>query len=217
MYISHKHKFAFLRVPKTASSSLSEFFIRNIDDPDAIYTEVDDIKLPARNLPHGIKEKYKQDYAYFHLTLDQIYDEGLITADQIRSYKIIAIMREPIDRHLSFYHFYRKWESKGKPSKKELEQMAGGGYFTKHKNSMIPQSDFLTFRGELVGEYIPYDNFEPRVNEILTDMGIEVKHPMPKHKSGFRKSPSFDLIDEAMQRAIKNRFSRDFEIYRSLK
>ena len=45
MFISPKYKFIFLRVPKTASTSLSEFFIRNVDDPDAIYTEVEDSKI----------------------------------------------------------------------------------------------------------------------------------------------------------------------------
>ena len=47
MYVSHKYKLIFLRTPKTASSSLSEFFIKNIPDPDAIYTLVEDSNIPA--------------------------------------------------------------------------------------------------------------------------------------------------------------------------
>lgn len=216
MYISHKHKFVFLRVPKTASSSLSEFFIRNLNDPDAIHTPVDDTNIKEKNLPKGLMQKYKDDFGYFHLTLQQIYEEGILTEEQIREYRIVAIMREPIDRHLSFYHFYRKWEGRGQPSSNELERMSKDGYFHKHKNSKILQSDFLKLQGEVVGEYLPYDDFEAKVMNIMSDLGVDVKHQLPKHKSGFRKTSDNGLMSDKVLSAIKQHFKEDFDLYEAI-
>ena len=73
MYLSHKYKFLFLRTPKTASSSLSDFFIRNVDDPDAIYTEVEDSGLVG-TLSEDIVSRYRP-YAFYHFTVQQLINE----------------------------------------------------------------------------------------------------------------------------------------------
>ena len=78
MYLSHKHKFLFLRTPKTASSSLSDFFIRNIQDDEAIYTEVEDSNLPG-TLDEAIVSKYRP-YAFYHFTLNQLIGSPLVAA-----------------------------------------------------------------------------------------------------------------------------------------
>ena len=97
MYLSHKYKFLFLRTPKTASSSLSDFFIRNVDDPNAIYTEVEDSKLPG-TLNEAIVGKYRP-YAFYHFTLNQLIDENIITEQQAREYDVFALLRNPVDPH----------------------------------------------------------------------------------------------------------------------
>ena len=97
MYVSHKYKLIFLRTPKTASSSLSEFFIKNIPDPDAIYTPVEDSNIPA-TLSNEIINKYKINFAYYHFTLQDLVDNRIITPMAAIQYKSIAVVRNPIDR-----------------------------------------------------------------------------------------------------------------------
>ena len=218
MYISHKHKLIFLRVPKTASSSLSEFLIRNLNDPDAIHTPVDDTNIRHANLPKGLLHKYKNDFSYFHLTLQQIYDEGIVTKEQVNTYKKIAVLREPIDRHLSFYHFYRRWDGnrKADPSLEEFKSFIPNGYFQRHENSKIKQSDFLRFNGQIVGDYWLYKNFEEKLYTLMDELSVKITHELPKHKSGFRKPVEVELVDDEMRDLIKAYYREDFEIYERL-
>ena len=219
MYISHKYKFIFLRTPKTASSSLSEFLIRNVDDPDAIYTEVDDTDIPG-TLDENIVNKYRKDFKHFHFTLEDLVNEKVITPDHIRKYYCFAVLRDPIERQKSFYYFYKKWrpEHKNRPvSLQEYKSMAPHGFFKGEPNSKILQSSFLNFNGKQYGEYWLYENLDKHIETFIKEKGIWVRHNLPQHKSSFRNGHDDLRFDHESISRLRNVFQEDLNLYSTIK
>jgi len=217
MYLSHKYKFLFLRTPKTASSSLSDFFIRNVDDPDAIYTEVEDSNLPG-TLDESIVSRYRP-YAFYHFTLNQLMAEGVITEEQAREYDVFALLRDPVDRAKSFYYFYKKFRTPGRDaSLEEYKSWTNNGVFDNDANSAIRQSDLLKIGEERVGRFWLYENLEEELFQFCYNNKIVIEHPLPKHKTDTRKDKSseisFDI--EALQ-GLNAHFKEDMELYNGLK
>lgn len=216
MYLSHKYKFLFLRTPKTASSSLSDFFINNVDDPDAIYTEVEDSNLPG-TLSEDIVSKYRP-YRFYHFTVQQLIDEGVLTEEQARDYYCFALLRNPIDRQKSFYYFYKKWKSpKTEPSLEEYKSWTANGVFNNDANSAIVQTDLLKIRGEYIGEYWLFEDLYPKLNEFMTQtLGLKCP-PLPKHKTDTRKNKNNEInFDIESLSDIQNHFFNDFAMYQEL-
>ena len=216
MYLSHKYKFLFLRTPKTASSSLSDFFINNVDDPDAIYTEVEDSSIPG-TLPESIVSRYRP-YAFYHFTIEQLISEKVLTEEQAREYYCFALLREPLDRQKSLYYFYKKWKSPKTPaSLDEYKSWAPYGLF-EDPNSRIIQTDLLKIRGELVGEYWLYEDLDVRLNHFMTEtLGLECP-PLPQHKTDTRKDKTNEIeFDADALIPVHNYFYNDFIMYKELK
>ena len=217
MYISHKYKLIFLRTPKTASSSLSEFFIKNIPDPDAIYTPVEDSNIEA-TLSQDIINKYKVHFKYYHFTLQDLVENRIITPMAAIQYKSIAVVRDPVYRQKSFYYFYKRWKNQHlAPSIEEYNSWTTKGSFVGEPNSGILQSDILKYNNEICGDYWLYENINNELNKLMHDLHIEVTHMLPRHKTNFRKNRgneiSFD--DKAMDNILKY-FGPDVTLYNEL-
>lgn len=217
MYVSHKYKLIFLRTPKTASSSLSEFFIKNIPDPDAVYTPVEDSNIPP-TLSNQVISKYKINFAYYHFTLQDLVHNNIITPAQAIEYKSVAVIRDPVDRQKSFYYFYRKWKNRGtSPSLEQYKAWTKGGTFMGEPNSAIRQTDILKFDGEIRGEYWLYQDIGRELSNLMQEMNLQVVHPLPNHKNDFRtnRDNEISLDGDAMENLLKA-FGPDVELYNKL-
>lgn len=217
MYVSHKYKLIFLRTPKTASSSLSEFFIKNIPDPDAIYTPVEDSNIPA-TLSNEIINKYKINFAYYHFTLQDLVDNRIITKQQALEYRTIAVLRDPVDRQKSFYYFYRKWKGRGTDaSLVQYKSWTTKGSFIGEPNSSIRQTDILKYNGEIHGEYWLYQNFHNDLSQLMRELNLSVTHMLPRHKNDFRKNRDNEIVfDEQAMNTLRTAFGADIDLYNKL-
>lgn len=218
MYVSHKYKLIFLRSPKTASSSLSEWFIKNIPDSQAIYTPVEDSKIPG-TLDASLINKYKLNFKYYHFTIQDLVRENVITEHQAKTYRVISVLREPIDRQKSLFYFYSKWKAGNRPLDLKLyKALAPNGQFLGEPNSAIKQTNLLKLGDELIGEFWLYENIEQHLSELVNSLNIEVKAPLPRHKATFRKNRNNEIeFDSISLEMLKTVFKVDFEVYNELK
>ena len=218
MYLSHKYKFLFLRTPKTASSSLSDFFINNIDDPDAIYTEVEDANIPG-TLSEDIVGKYRP-YAFYHFTISQLIAEGVLTLEQAKEYKVFSVLRDPVDRAKSFYYFYKKFRDVGTPP--SIEQYRswcypGTAIFNNDNNSGIQQVALSVHNEELLGDFWLYEDLNKEVALFMDSLGLP-NAELPQHKTGLRKDASKEIVFGHQDLDnIKHTFGADVKFYEGLK
>lgn len=217
MYVSHKYKLIFLRTPKTASSSLSEFFIKNIPDPDAIYTPVEDSNIKG-TLSKEIVNKYKLNFAYYHFTLQDLVGNGILTKAQALGYKSIAVIRNPIDRQKSFYYFYRRWKNVGsQPSLAQYKAWTPQGFFRGEPNSSILQSSILQYNGEIQGDYWLYPNIGNELSKLMRDLNLQTTHPLPNHKNDFRTNRDDEIVfDKEAIDVLSKHFGADIDLYNEL-
>jgi hypothetical protein len=217
MYVSHKYKLIFLRTPKTASSSLSEFFIKNIPDTDAIYTPVEDSGIGG-TLSKQITDKYRINFAYYHFTLQDLVDNNIITLQQALEYRSIAVIRNPVDRQKSFYYFYKRWKQAGsEPSLAQYKAWTPKGFFSGEPNSGILQSNILKCSGEIQGEYWLYPNIGNELSQLMRELNLQVTHALPNHKNDFRKNRENEIVfDEEAMETLSKRFGADIELYNDL-
>jgi len=219
MYISHKYRFIFLRTPKTASSSLMDFFVNNIDDPSAVYGPIEDTKDNG-NLPEEVYKKYQQNYKIYHLTLQELLDSGVINTEQLNSYYNFAILRDPVDRQKSFYYFFRKWRGrKGPGTLQEYNAFVNQeGWFDGEPNSAIKQTDFLTLHGIMKGDYWLYENLDNQLTEFMNKLNIDITHPLKTFKGDFRSNRDAEFkFDKPTVETMATYFRDDFNLYSQLK
>jgi hypothetical protein len=217
MYVSHKYKLIFLRTPKTASSSLSEFFIKNIPDPDAIYTPVEDSGIGG-TLSEKVMDKYKLYFAYYHFTLQDLVDNNIITLQQALEYRSIAVIRNPVDRQKSFYYFYKRWKQAGSESSlAQYKAWTPQGFFRGEPNSSILQSSILQYNGEIRGDYWLYPNIGNELSNLMRELNLQTTHPLPNHKNDFRTNRDDEIVfDKDAVDVLSRHFGADIELYMSL-
>lgn len=101
MIISHGRKFIFVHIPKTGGTSLSLALEARAMKDDILIGDTP----KAKNRRKRIKDAQVSGRLWKHARLTDIY--GLVTQQQIESYFVFTIVRNPWDRMVSYYHWLK--------------------------------------------------------------------------------------------------------------
>lgn len=215
MVVSHSNNFIFLRVPKNASSSLAEYFVRNFCDFNDQYTAVNDCAINNYNVPAALIAKYRHQSRFIHLTLQELIDNDIVTEEKARNMKKIIVMRDPLHRQLSLYFFLCKMK-RSKPNVLHFREVFKGGKHESDTNNAILQLDYVKICGQLRGdiEIWPYHDLDYQIENFSKDH--DIKHRIKNHKSNVRPNQQIqDLVseyyDDATIRAVREYYREDVE------
>jgi hypothetical protein len=203
MFISHTHNFAFFRTIKTASTSTQSFLIHNFRTPEDSHSALQDEDIPAHNNQYDLQE---------HTNLKQALAWGAVEPD----YQVYATVRCPFDLLISsFFFFDRSVAKKRSPNIKYFRNIFIKKTHQVGKN-LTHQHLWLDVGGVQHGTWWAYDNINLELQKLSEKHNVEIKHPMPNHKSITRdgNKNTVDLFyDEYTKDIVREHYARDFEIY----
>lgn len=203
MIISHKYKFIFIRIPKTASTSI-ERFCKTIDK-DCIIS--DESKPP-----------------YGHYTASQV--KNMVTEQQWNEYFKFTFVREPNSWVISQYRhnlqYYYKWENlqiildKNKKLRLPEDNILTEKDIIKlyilldcwfgYPNQYIYINDSINFIGK-------FENLQEDLNKILKILNINTEYKVEHlNKNNSQKL----ILNDDSKEIIKILFKKDFELYNNL-
>lgn len=214
MVISDKNQFIFIRIPKNASTSLATFFVQNYCGPQDKWSAIGDSGIPNSNIPDSVISKYRDQYRFIHLTLNEIIQEGLITSEQAKEKRIIGVIRNPLERQLSLY-FFKNRHNKNRCNPIEFRKIMQKGFYEEDGSNHILQTDYLKTDNENVGTYWKYPNLNDHIAEFIEEYGIP-NHPIQSYKSQFKPKDEnliSEYYDPATRKAVEKYFAKDFEEY----
>jgi hypothetical protein len=190
MIIIPSKKFIFLRVPKTASTSLSHFF------SDHLHRFSD-----ARATSIFLKDIYKGN-----LNIDVHSTLGNINIPNVEEYKVFGVVREPVDRLLSFFYH----ASHGTlHSEKGLELLVAG----KLPYDPLKQAHWLTFNHKPISNIYSFTNLSQLINDAMEYLGISQYDSLSyNHRYSEFRNREIKISDELVEK-LKIKYSEDFNLY----
>lgn len=198
MIISHKHKFIFIAVPKTGTTSIEAKL-----NP---FNEV--LELSSKAMDRG-------SLNIKHITLENLKAH---TNKNLDSYFSFSFCRNPWDRHLSIYKFYKKsikkWEKNIPPQWFEHYQrytnLVGGfqsfNDFVKSRPRWVElQTHWLSKNIDFIGRM---ENIQSDFNIICDKIGIDrlkLDHLNKSNEKDYREvynEESIDIVAKAYKKDI---------------
>ncbi len=196
MIVSNSRKLIYLRVPRTGSTSLSNFLVEQLAfDPDRdVHTPV-----PYRQIP-GLNATAEMDV---HATLDDILGYGILE-QPLEDYAVYGVIRDPVDRFISaawhICHLQRVQPSDNNDAVRWAARVA-------HPDSPVlrPQVDWLLHAGRPINRLFPYERLDHVAAGILDSAGALVTF---HHRSESRRDRNVDL-DEVLRQQILHLYPAD--------
>jgi len=198
MIISHKHKFIFIRVPKTASTSI-QLALGKICGPGDIVSAFREPNIAPDHHP-------RNDEGYVpHTAARKI--KRKITPEIWNRYFKFAFERNPFDKMVSQYHMKI---SKGydKSFKEFCLECAGG------VRSFRKGIELYSKGGKIVVDFIgKYENLNEDFNFVceklnLPKLELTRERARPRKEKDYRK-----YYDDETRKIVEERFSREIKLF----
>jgi len=212
--VNFSHKFIYVHIPKTAGTSLKEYFRAFEQEGDIhIQRQADADRAVASS--HILLGKHSR----------AVQIRQAIGDDRFNSYFKFSLVRNPFDRTVSTFlflkHSFRNWSNSAVMDKFEsLEPFVRSALFRRAGPSGIfePQARWLLdSNGELTTDYVGrLESLESDVESILKALGLPMTSaavPQQNRSHGVRTQLMSELSLGTVVDAIRLRYARDFELF----
>ncbi|VXD25591.1 methyltransferase domain-containing protein [Planktothrix paucivesiculata] len=205
----------FICVPKTGSSSLENFLIRNFGGKQLLTEHIwdDDRKTVLVD--------------YRHIRIKEIISHRLLTLAQLEQMKILAVTRNPFDWVVSHYVFivnsYQRLKQEGEKAPDwiiarkhwltEIASMSFDEYVAGFNNQDISvYSSFIEGIDEGKVEVVKLEQLDSEVKRIFQELGVELLQNIPHENKTAGKKTDFRLYySNKSRQIIEQSFARDFD------
>jgi hypothetical protein len=208
MIINHSFRFIFLHVPKNAGTSISNWL--------SSFTGWNDIELGGTHYGEQIQEIYgKRFKLHKHSTAGQV--RAVVGGEIWRSYFKFAVVRCPLDRLVSAYHFYKEWDHPGVAPAKEcsdLTEFLGSSYFSEDRRNCTratgSQASFLdTGVAEPLDKICRFETLNDDMRAVAERLGID--SPALPHSNSSSRGSYEDYYTAETRALTQSIYFEDFQ------
>ena len=217
MIISHQNKFIFIRIPKTASTSVEVAFSAICGPKDIISGvsfhndrenaiegyegEKNLANLRIHPLTHLVRKLTGQpEIDYKHASAKIIKDS--LPSTQWNSYFKFCFVRNPFDRAVSLYY----WRMKNWEKKHDQERPSVSDYILSLAPEKLSTWQRYTINGKVAVDHVArFENLQGEIDAICQRLGL-APILLPQTKSNIRKdrSPYQELLNSAARSKIES-------------
>lgn len=203
MIISHKHRFIFFAVPRTATHALRQALRPCLGDNDweqqALFGK-QSIPVPGiAAIGHG------------HVSFQQLREN--LPAQTWSSYFKFGFVRNPFDRFVSTCFFLNRRNPGFTGREVGFMRQAIGKERFRQRILAMPQYRLLTDeRDTLMMDYVGrYETLQQSFDEICRRIGIAPAAPSRRNESRHRRYACY--YDASLQQAVADWYRKDFELF----
>jgi hypothetical protein len=229
MIIIPSKKFIFLRVPKTASTSISQFL------GEKLY-HIPDMKHTPVMYSNFYTDKCIElsDIMQPHINLQEMIYTNFIDKNLINSSRVFGVVRDPVERFVSCasaLYFYNKdipgagkWltnirEVQKKTFNLDIELLVNDTFeYFKNIDLLIlrKQTYWLKFEEQLISDIFLYQEIDKLTSSVFNYLNINNTDFIPyQHRSNERPNKKFNLSKQLKTKIIEH-YLDDYELYHRL-
>ena len=203
MIISHKHRFIFFAVPRTATHAVRQALRAYLDDGDweqqALFGEQ---RIPVPGIAavrHG------------HISFQQV--RAHLQAETWSSYFKFGFVRNPFDRFVSTCFFLNRRNPAFARNQAGFMRQALGNTRFRQRVLVRPQYRLLTDdNGTLMMDYVGrYETLQDSFDEICRHIGLAPSKLTRKNASVHRSYECY--YDKTLKQAVAEHYRKDFELF----
>lgn len=201
--VSYKHKFIYIKTYKTASTSIQILLGKYCGENDVL-TPIEPVTTEVGRLYNKLAKNYEGFYS--HMGAEEI--QKRVGKDIWNQYFKFTFERNPWDKAVSFYHFFRKTKGLNISFDKWIQEWIKG-------KTRVSNYNLYTIKGKIAVDFIgKYENLKSDLNFVLNKLELQFDE-LPREKAGYRNdSKNYkSYYTEKTKKLIAKRNKKEIKLF----